>query len=632
MRSGWDGMYGRFGETAGSQRMASESQRGAAPGSQRGAALFVVLVTGVVLCLVLGFVAWRAGESRKDSVKTMKATREFYLADAGFNYVKTRVSLINRSDGAAAVRTFLAGQRAAGWQPIGLGGAERGVFRLSDYTMTEAPLTVEFEVQGARKAEAKPEYESVKGVLRVPSLARYARYVEGNSQLTYSAGTVVDGEILVAGGITLAGSTVRFTRMVATGEEITNRPYGRYDFGFREKQKDIPTLNHVHVNSWDNHKYDASLFRTTFEYYARNGGVYLFGDDPVSRNPAWNSLNDKRPCSSDRTGPCDTLFTGCYDTLSAVRRSPVVVVGSAVAIDLSQVKIVGGNVEVTVNPVIYDAGGDGKDYFTLGTPARVYRRPLAGFKTNAILYFPGDIYLTGQLRSVPLTVASGDDIFLYGSMIGPAKTEVDANQMPVTLGIVAQDRVYIHESSSRDLTIRAAVLAENDEIIYDDAVGGPNWRYGYVCRREIFATPPAKGATVPLAAYFKEHFIWDDGRVAQTGFGREPEEECLANGTCPNRVLETYGFAALAYPRTGGARWRLNFEGSLITRQPGSKGPRDKCDLGWDCSQEPERARWNYDDNLGVAAPPRFPAPVVDDRNPTQILGFKRKSHGKAAP
>ena len=225
-------------------------------------------------------------------------------------------------------------------------------------------------------------------------------------------------------------------------------------------------------------------------------------------------------------------------------------------------------------------------------------------------------------------MAAGDDVFLYGSMVGPAKTEVDANQIPVTLGIVAQDRVYIHESSSRDLTIRAAVLAENDELVYDDALGGPHWRFGYVCRREIFASIPAKGATVALAAYVKDHFIWDDGRVAQAGFGREPEEECQANGTCANKVLQTYGFAALAYPRKGGGRWKLTFEGSLITRQPGSKGPKDGCDQGWDCSREPNRATWNYDDNLGVAAPPRFPAPVVDDRNPTQIIGFKRKSHG----
>ena len=33
------------------------------------------------------------------------------------------------------------------------------------------------------------------------SLAKYARYVEGNSTLVYTGGTTVDGEILVAGDI-----------------------------------------------------------------------------------------------------------------------------------------------------------------------------------------------------------------------------------------------------------------------------------------------------------------------------------------------------------------------------------------------------------------------------------------------
>lgn len=594
--------------------------------SQDGAALFVVLATGVVLAVVLMYVMFRSGQNRKDSVKNMKQTREFYLADAGFNFIKTRVTIANREGGAEKVKTFLEAQRGADWQQIGFGATDMGYFRLNEFKLTEVPLTVDMEVQGSKKAGGSLVYESVSGVLRVPSLARYARYVEGTSELVYTAGTTVDGEILAAGGITLTGPTVTFTRLVSTGEVISNRTNGRYDFGFREAQKDIPTLNHVHINSWDNYLYSGAKYASTFQYYAENGGIFVMGPDSDARNPSWNRLNGTNACNGAKTGPCDTLFTGCYDTLSLARRSPVVVVGSAVSINLGEIRIVGSDVEIKVCPVIYDAGGDGKDYFTLGTPNRTYRRPLASFKNNAVLYFPGDVYLAGKLTALPVTIVSGDDVFLYGSFVGPEKTTVDANDMPITLGIVAQDRVYIHESSSKDFTLRAAVLAENDEIIYDAAAGGANWNYGYVCRREIFASAPSKGDSPDFATYFKDNFIWDDARVRQAGFGREPEEECKADGTCPNKILETYGFAALAYPRTLGDRWKLTFEGSLITREPGSKGPKDECTMGWDCDSDPDRASWNYDDNLGVAYPPKFPAPVVDDRNPTQIVGFKRKS------
>ncbi|MDB5105296.1 MAG: hypothetical protein JWP91_2985 [Fibrobacteres bacterium] len=600
--------------------------------AQRGATLAVVLGIGLVLGLTLFLVAGRSGRSRVDTVKTMKATQEFYLADAGFNYIKTRVTELNRQGGAKLVRQFLGTQSGLGWQRIGFGSTEMGSFRLQTFQVTDVPLSIELNVQGVKDpTKPRSRYESVQGVLRVPSLAKYARYVEGPSTLVYTGGTLVDGEILVAGDIDLTSPTVTFTRLVSTGGGIQNRPAGQYDFGFREKQTDIPTLNHVHINSWDNYLYDNSKYSSTFQYMARNGGIELFGNDAGPKNPSWSRLNGG-PGGCHTTGPCDTLFLGCYDTLSRTRRSPVVVAGSAVAIDLSQIVINGGNIEVTVSPVVYDAGGDGLDWFVLGTPARKYVRKLSDFKDNAILYFPGDIYVTGKLKQIPITIAAGDDIFLYGDFIGPEKTEVDANNLPVTLGLIAQDRVYVHESSSRDLTIRAAILAENDEIVYDDRVDGggsdPDWKYGYVCRREVFdpANVPAPGSTVDFSKYISDNYIWDDGRVAQSGFGREPEEECRKDGTCPNIILEEYGFAVLAFPRTKGARWKLTFEGSLITRNYGSKGPKDQCSLGWDCNGDPTRVSWSYDDNLGVAYPPKFPAPVVDDRNPSQIVGYKRKS------
>jgi hypothetical protein len=595
--------------------------------NQRGATLAVVLGIGIVLAISLFLVAGRSGKSRIDTVKNMKATQDFYLADAGFNYIKTKVTELNRQGGVKFVQAFLAAQAGSGWQRIGFGAAEMGNFRLESYKVIPVPLSVELNVQGVKDAtNPKSRYESVQGVLRVPSLAKYARYVEGNSTLTYTGGTLVDGEILVAGDIQLTSPTVAFTRLVSTGGVLQNGTNGRYDFGFREKQTDIPTLSHVHVNSWDNYLYDGSKFAQTFQYYAENGGISLFGNDTDAKNPSWARLNGSGACHS--TGPCDTLFAGCYDTLSTTRRSPVVVAGSAVAIDLSKITVVGGNLVMKVSPVLYDAGGDGDDFLVIGAPERTYTRPLATFNENAVIYFPGDVYLTGKLKAIPITIASGDDVFLYGDFIGPEKTEVDANSLPVTLGVVAQDRVYVHESSSRDLTIRAAILAENDEIVYDNAFGGSAWNYGYVCKREIFepASVPKEGDTPDFSKFIADNYIWDDRRVPQSGFGREPEEECRKDGTCPNAILGEYGFAVLAFPRKGGGSWKFTFEGSLITRNAGSKGPKDQCGLGWDCVSEPNRVTWAYDDNLGVAYPPKFPGPVVDDRNPSQIVGYKRKS------
>jgi hypothetical protein len=599
-------------------------QRGA---GQRGATLAVVLGIGIVLALTLFLVAGRSGKSRVDTVKNMKATQEFYLADAGFNYIKTKVTDLNREGGAKMVQAFLDNQKATGWQRIGFGTAEMGNFRLEDFKLTRVPLSVELNVQGTKDpTKPKSRYESVSGVLRVPSLAKYLRYVEGNSTLAYTGGTLVDGEIMVAGDIQLTSPTVAFTRLVSAGGVVQNNGSGRYDFGFRERQTDIPTLSHVHINSWDNYLYDGSKYSTTFQALSRDGGIELFGNDSDPKNPSWSRNNTSGNCHV--TGPCDTLFMGCYDTLSTTRRSPVVVLGSAVFIDLEQIKISGGMVSMMACPVIYDAGGDGKDFYTIGTPDRTYTRPLAAFKENPIVYFPGDVYVSGKLKGIAVTIVAGDDIFLTGDWVGPEKTEVDANNLPVTLGLVAQDRVYIHESSSRDFTLRAAVLAENDEIIYDNSLGVPDWRYGYVCKREIFdpAAIPAAGAKVDVAKYMNDHFIWDDNRVAQSGFGREPEEECRKDGSCPNAVLDEYGFAMLSYPRTKGARWKFTFEGSLITRNAGSKGPKNDCGNGWDCDSDPGRVSWTYDDNLGVAYPPKFPAPIVDDRNPSQIVGYKRKS------
>jgi len=599
---------------------------------QRGAALFIVLSVGVVIALVLFAVLGQSGRNRRDSVKKMIATKEYYLADAGFNWIKTQIAARNQKGGAKAVDSMLAAIQAGTWQSISFGQEKQGVFRLKSYTLSPSPLSAELSVEGRRDAKdtGKSVPETVTGMVRVPSLARYARYIEGKSTLNYGPGTVVDGEILVAGNMALSGSPVRFTRLVSTGGKIENRANGQYEYGFREDQKNIPTLNRVHVNAWDNYPSGFSEVTSTFEFMAENGGIYLYGPDPGG-NPAWMGLNAKKSCSESLAGNCDTLFATCFDTLSVTRRSPAIVLGSAIALDLSTLTLSGNTISVTVSPVVYDAGPDGKDYFNLGKPSRVYRRDYATFKNNPILYFPGDIYLTGRLSKVPVTVVAGDDIFLHGSWIGPLSTEVDADKMPVTLGVIAQDRIFIHESSPRNITIRAAMLAENDEVIYSQANGDAAWKYGYVCGREIFhpTRVPAKGDVVDFAAYFKKNFIWDNHRVAFPGVGREPDEECSTATSCKNGDLDDFGFIALGYPRPAGTSWMLRFEGALLTRQPGSKGPQNACNLGWDCDSDPNRSVWRYDNNLGVAYPPKFPAPVADDNNPAQVLGYKRKSYAQ---
>lgn len=118
--------------------------------AQRGATLAVVLGIGLVLAITLYLVAGRSGRSRIDTVKNMKATQDFYLADAGFNYIKTRVMALNRKGGVKSVDAFLASQKGSGWQPIGFGTSEMGSFRLEDYKLVPIPLSVELKVQGVK--------------------------------------------------------------------------------------------------------------------------------------------------------------------------------------------------------------------------------------------------------------------------------------------------------------------------------------------------------------------------------------------------------------------------------------------------------------------------------------------------
>ena len=49
-----------------------------------------------------------------------------------------------------------------------------------------------------------------------------------------------------------------------------------------------------------------------------------------------------------------------------------------------------------------------------------------------------------------------------------------------------------------------AILAENDEIVYDDKLGVDGWTYGYDCKREVFdpANVPVKGTFPEFSTYF----------------------------------------------------------------------------------------------------------------------------------
>ena len=325
------------------------------------------------------------------------------------------------------------------------------------------------------------------------------------------------------------------------------------------------------------------------------------------------------------TGPCDTLFTGCYDTLSTTRRSPVVVAGSAVAIDLSKITLSGGNIDIKVSPVMYDAGGDGLDWFVVGRPERTYTRPWPPSGRTPSSIFPGTSTSPASSKGIPLTIAAGDDIFLYGDLIGPDKTEVDANTLPVTLGLVAQDRVYIHESSSRDLTIRAAILAENDEIVYERRA----FRLEIRLRLQAGDLRPRQRAGEGDTPWFRN----TSPTISSGTTAAWPSPDSAASPkrnavrTAPAPTPSWTSTVSRCWPSQHRRRpWKFTFEGSLITRNAGSKGPKNDCGQGWDCNSDPGRVTWSYDDNLGVAYPPKFPAPIVDDRNPTQIVGYKRKS------
>ncbi len=589
--------------------------------SQSGMSLFVILSIGVIITLLLMGLITISGNHLVDSKKESRLQDEYFIADGGFNLIQARIANINRESGAIEVQQYLTDFKAAGKQVVQSNGTIQGYFRLDASEVKSNPLTVQLSVLGSRDSNfTEARTVSVNGVVRVPSLARYARYVEGSETLNYQAGRV-SGEVLVAGSINLVEKTVEFTRLVSSGQSILNKGNGKFDFGFRENESALPTLDGVNINEWDTPPFDytdAKQRARTFSTQANSSGIVVY--------PEWSGKNANANCSQSRTGNCDTLFASCFDKLSTTRRSPAVVAGSAVSIDLSLIKVVNGQVEITVSPVVYDAGSEGKDWIILGTPSKVYKKALSLF-SSGIVYFPGDIYVTGELRGISVTLVSGDDVFFYGPMIGPQTSAVDFEDKPVVLGIVAQDQVLIHENTPRKLTIRAAVLAENDEIVYRER--GTSWKFGYVCDATIYdKVPTTKGSTVVFKDFFADNFIWDDRRIEQAGFGRETDEECI-DATCvgENSVLQNSGFIALGFerlPKDG--EWMLDFDGSLITRLPGSKGPTDQCNLGWDCKADPSRAQWSYDTRLSAVSPPGFPSPVIDDKVPALVVGYKQRS------
>lgn len=586
-------------------------------GGREGNTLFLVLALGVVVTLLIMGILTVTGHGRASSVKAAKETRDYYIADAGFTYVQNRVAAINQVQGVQAVTDFMTALQGRSWQPLNVANAGQGFFRVASFAVERNPFSVNLRVEGSKTLPrtALARVESIEGVLRAPQLTRYARYIEGPSPANYGGGSVVDGEILISGRINLLSPTVRFTRMVGTGDSIRNRENGDFVFGKRERIPALPTLADAHINRWDPENYDdVRDFANTYENIAATQGITLF--------PDWGRKNATAACKQARTGPCNELFASCFDNSSTTLRSPVIVAGSAVHIDLSNIQIVGGNVNVTVNPVVADMGPNDQDYLVLGTPAVTFSRPLSQFREGAVIYFPGDIYLEGSLTALSVTIVSGDDVFLTGGEIGPPDNTVDAGGVPIVLGIMMQDRLYIHESSDRTMRVRAAILAENDEVIYRNTGADPDWRFGNICKREILGNLPPRGGTVDFASFFRDNFIWDDTRTPQSGFGREFDEEMTAGGGSM-AVADDFGVIALPQTRSNRrARWSFQLLGSLISRQPGSMGL--DCNTGWVCDEEGSRVSYFYDDALGTVTPPRFFAPKVNDNVPSQVVGYKR--------
>lgn len=596
-------------------------------GSQNGATLFLVLAIGIVAVLLIMAVLMFSGRDRALHAATLQETKDFYAADAGFNYIQNRVAALNRTLGPVAVQGFLATIHNAGWQRVNIdaSGDSIGYFRIEGSVapvVQTRPFAVGLTVLGSSENPARltrERFESVRGMIRAPTLAQYARYIEGPDPVTYGAGSLIQGEVLITGDISTPDPTVTFTRMVGTGGTLRQRNNVRLDFGARENIPALPTLAGIHINTWDPASSDFDPVRDSARTYAASAardGIVLF--------PRWGADNANPACNQAQAGPCNKLFASCFDTNGVTWRSPVLVAGSAVYIPLEQIQVQNGQVRVTAFPVIRDMRGRGGRSLVLGEGS-TFTRSLVDFSTNGIIYFPGDLYVSGTLSSISVTLVSGDDMFLLSppgtrgpDQLGPASGDL-------VLGLMMQDRLYIHESSARDFTIRAAIIAENDEIIYDSSrTRDPNWRFGYVCGGGVYDST-ANDTYPDFDAWFARNFIFDNRRVAQSGFGREPDEECAIGRNCNQETRDRSGFVALPYARPGNGNWRLRFFGSLITRLPGDTGPVN-CSQGWNCPSEPGRVIYTYDDVLGTENPPSFPSPRVDDRVPTHVVGYKRLS------
>ncbi|MBD3162573.1 MAG: hypothetical protein GF346_09435 [Candidatus Eisenbacteria bacterium] len=373
----------------------------------------------------------------------------------------------------------------------------------------------------------------VKSEIVHDSFLKYARFVS-NTSLTYACDANITGEVFANGDLNIpcgcgGGSDCTFLEMVSVTGDIPNAACGNFHRGYVTDAEPIDLENSF---DWTDVRNKARGLGPD-NACENKGSIGIYIDLP------WT---DPLGLAGQPGADNNVLVFENFDFQDLVTAPPDTVVRY------------GG--DLVINPNTGQA--------------------LRYSEFNGIIFFEGDGYVRGEMDGISahsVTVYATDDVFVRNHVItghtgyDPATRLPNQSGDPVNIGLVANDRIYIHRYTPRVVRIDAMFLSRTDTWQALGSVGDH---------------PVAPGGPLDLDL---------DGIFGETPVNNDPVAG--AGWDEMNITADT---------------WVLNISGGIITVGGGSAYPWNDGNVL--ANADGPTRRYNYDMDMTSYPPPCFPVPL----------------------